>query len=925
MLTRDQHKILRTAPWKSSAELDEFLATVEPEAADIVRLISLVSDKGLSADVSQHRMRCLALRRLAEPVVDPTLFSHFMQALRLPDRQLRNALAPLLAKVAGVARHGQICELFRSNDEELRATAAKILKDVGGKTVLHTLTEMMGEPSFPGRKEAIDLLAPLAGAWAIPALGVALSVGKPLEKRQALRYLADTEFVGSSTTSALDAIRTVLADETDAVSAQAIAAYCSLCTEERYFEEIEPLLDAGRSSVVRAAVLGLKHFPTPRSLLALERKLRQGPTDVRLAVLETLEQIADDRILPPLVEAMRHKNLTVRSRASEILSQLSKSGKLSIARTVIWLLRTGDVDLRRTAADLARSVPDPDGELWPKLVGFLRDEDWWVRERVVDALLELAGPQLSPLLAEYLSDPSDVIRRFAIEVFGRLKDPKTLGLLVRTAGADEDWWVRERAVEAIAAVNDPRGIPYLVNLMVSRPDMQVVCLQALGECRATSAAPQVIELLAADDPDVRLQAVECLGTFDDPTHAPAAEALANDPNPRVRAAAVSLLTRWNVAVRVEVGGSLSALERLLVGCAERQGDDLILASGRPPYVKRLGRVETLSPGVLSADRVEALLIPQLSMAQQEQLKAMKDVDFSLEVAAHRLRFRVNVFAQLGGLSAVFRIIKGTILQLSELGLPEVVKTFPGFRDGLVLVGGPTGSGKSTTLSAIIDHINRTSSRHIISIEDPIEYLHPSRRGLVNQREIGTHTRSGPSALRSTLRQDPDVLLVGEMRDLPTISFAVTAAETGHLVFGTLHTVSVDTTIDRVVNAFPETQQDQVRSMLADSLQAVMCQHLIPRKDGTGRCLATEILLNTDAVSNLIRKGKAYQLPSIVTTSRELGMQSMDSDLKRLYQEGLVSADEVYMRAANRKELEKLEETPPEPKPARPAGPALARQ
>jgi twitching motility protein PilT len=220
------------------------------------------------------------------------------------------------------------------------------------------------------------------------------------------------------------------------------------------------------------------------------------------------------------------------------------------------------------------------------------------------------------------------------------------------------------------------------------------------------------------------------------------------------------------------------------------------------------------------------------------------------------------------------------------------------------VGGPTGSGKSTTLAAIVDRINRDSTRHIISLEDPIEFVYPRRQGLVNQREVGTHLHSTAAALRSMLRQDPDVLVVGEMRDLPTISFAVAAAETGHLVFGTVHTASADSTIDRIVNAFPAAAREQTRSMLAGSLKAVVCQHLIPRRDGTGRVLAAEVLINNDAVSNLIRKGKAYQIQSVVATAREQGMQSMDVELRRLVREGLITAEEAYMRAASKKDFEK---------------------
>jgi twitching motility protein PilT len=912
MLDRDTLRLFKSAPWRNPQEADEFVAGIDGVAfEDVVALVGVVSDKALVADAPRHRLRCAAFQGLAQGVDDKRLFPHYVKALRTPDRQLRTTLAALLPAVTEVARHPELCELLRSNDEELRAAGAKVLKQVGGKTVLGLLGNMVAEPEFPGRREAIDLIVPLGGHYAIPALQSVLEVGKPLEKRQALRYLGDRRYVGASLASALTAIGTAFEDPTEAVLIEAIGAYAALCSEEQYFERVERFLDDGSPSVMVAAVAGLARFASPRAILALERKLREGPTSVRLAVLETLEVIGSEEILPTLVEALAHRNLNVRTRAAEILARLSKARRLDISRTVIYLLRTGDVQLKRTAADLARSVSDPKGELWPKLVRFLRDEDWWVRERVMDSLLELAGPQLSPLIAEYLSDPSDVVRRFAVEVFARLKDGKTLGLLVRTATEDEDWWVRERAIEAVAAIGDSRTFPYLVNIMQTAPDMRVACLQALIDMKAVSTAPHVAALLGEEDSDVRLKAVQCLGSFNDPSQASAIEPLTRDPNSFVRNAALEVLSRWKIAVhQATVASAFSSLDALLVACAEHGADDLILSPGRPPFVKHLGRVAPIDEKELSAQRVEALLAPHLSLAQLEELRAQRDVDFSYEVPERGLRFRANVFQQLGGMGAVFRIIRGEIRDFDKLGLPAEVAAFADIRDGLVLVGGPTGSGKSTTLAAIIDKINRETSRHIISMEDPIEFLHVRKKGLVNQREVGTHMRTTATALRSTLRQDPDVILVGEMRDLPTISFAVAAAETGHLVFGTLHTVSADTTIDRVVNAFPPQQRDQVRSMLADSLRAVLCQYLIPRKDGAGRVLSVEVLLNNEAIANLIRKGKAYQIPSVIATSREQGMHLMDGELKRLVREEVISLEEAYMRAANKKEFEKAEE--PEP-------------
>ena len=855
-MNREQHLHYRAAPWTSPEETQAFIAGAQPVAAeDVLAMLRALTDKALGGDAAAHRRRCAVFAQLGAEVRDRALFAPYIAALKLPDRLLRATIAPLIPQVIAVSDHPTLCELLRSRDEELRVLAAKVLKQVGGKTVLALISEMVGESDFAGRREALDLIVPLAGHHAIPALAATMVVGKPPEKRQALRYLADRRYVGASVAAAMEAITPAFSDASEPVMLEGIAAYASLCDEDGYFATLAPFLRSPNPAVAAAAVAGLHRHDSPRAVDALERKLHEGPTTVRLAVLAGMEAMGSDAVVPGLVEALSDRTLNVRTRAAEVLSGLSQQGRIDLSRTIVYLLRTGDVDLRRTAADLARSVTDGRDEIWPKLVRFLRDEDWWVRERVIDALLELAGRALTPLLAEFVTDSSDVVRRFGVEVLARLHDPESIALLARTALGDEDWWVRERAVEALAAFRDPVVVPHIQKVMESVPGAEIVCLQALIDLKAARAAPAVAALLDSTDPDVRLKALECLDSLLGTGHSARVEKLSGDPDPGVRKLARDVLTRWKLTGRaVEVGGSLSSLDTLLVACAENRADDLIIAPGQVPYLKKLGRMGRLGKTPLTAGAVEALLAPHLSSSQVAELSAAREVDFSYDVASHGLRFRANVFRQLGGTGAVFRIVAGHVPELEGLGLPPIVASFAGYRDGLVLVGGPTGSGKSTTMAAIIDRINRDTTRHVISLEDPIEFVYPRRKALVNQREVGTHLRSTATALRSMLRQDPDVLVVGEMRDLPTISFAVTAAETGHLVLGTVHTASADTTIDRIVNSFPPNSRDQVRSMVADSLRAVLCQHLIPKRDRTGRVLAAEILINNDAVANLIRKG-----------------------------------------------------------------------
>jgi len=897
----------RAAGWPGPAQVHALLGEAPPcSREDVERLLGVLCSKGLPGDARDQTNRCFVFRTLAERVVDKALFLPYVRALRGADGQILSLLGPLIPRVNSIEGHVELCSLLKESDGTLRRAVVGILKPIGGTTVFQTLSGWCGDPGFAGRIEAMDVLISIGHQVAIPALAAALSVGSPNEKVHALQYLGDAELMAKDVRGAVKAIAPALQDSTERVAMQAVLAFAALCAEDEYFEHIGPVLDSSDLNMVKAAIEALQRFSSPRAVAVLERKLHAGPHVIRLAVLATAEAIGNDQVLPLVVAALNFAKIDVRTRAAEVLTNLALAGKVDLARTILWLLRSKDVNVRRMAVDISKKVGDPTGELAPRLLRYLRDEDWWVRERVMDALVSMAGRQLTRHLVSYLQDPSDIVRRYAVDALLRLKDAAALGALVRAAQGDADWWVRERAIEATGAIGDRRAIPYVVDLLKRAPELQRVCVEALQALKADEAAPQVAALLPAADSEMKLVLLSCLSTLDEPGQAPLVLPLLQDADHQVRKAARELLSRWNVAGAQEAAGdkaSLSLLERLLLALAENDGDDLILAGGLRPTMKKMGKVVPLASHLFSAEEIEAILSPHLTVKQVADLEALRDVDFSVEVKSEGLRFRANVFRQMPGLSAVFRIVKDRIPVLEELGLPPVAKSFAELKNGLVLVGGPTGSGKSTTLAGIIDHINRTSSRHIVTLEDPIEAMHKQKKCLINQRELGTHTHSFENALRATLRQDPDVILVGEMRDLATVQFAVTASETGHLVLGTLHTVSVDTSVDRLVSLFPAGQQPQVRSLLADTLRAVMCQYLIRRKDGQGRAIAVEIMINNEAIANLIRKGKTFQIPSVIATQRDAGMQSMDSDLERLFKAGTISAEDAYMKAANKKNFE----------------------
>jgi twitching motility protein PilT len=348
-----------------------------------------------------------------------------------------------------------------------------------------------------------------------------------------------------------------------------------------------------------------------------------------------------------------------------------------------------------------------------------------------------------------------------------------------------------------------------------------------------------------------------------------------------------------------------SIEELVQQLVERGGSDLHISAGAPPMLRISGRLVATEQEVLDSDSTQKLIYSILDNEQILRFEKDWELDMSFGIAGLG-RFRTNVFYQRGAVGSVLRVIPYDIKTMAELDLPvDVCERLCSLNKGLVLVTGATGSGKSTTLAAMIDHINRTRNDHIMIVEDPIEFVHRNKCCLVNQREVGTDTRGFAQALRTVLRQDPDIIMVGELRDQETIAAALTIAETGHLTFGTLHTNSVDQTINRVIDVFPAYQQAQIRTQLSFCLESVFCQQLVPRADGRGRALAVEVMTATSAVKALIREDKVHQLGSMVQTGARVGMKTMNQSLFELYRRGLVNLDDATAHSTNPEEFRKL--------------------
>lgn len=340
------------------------------------------------------------------------------------------------------------------------------------------------------------------------------------------------------------------------------------------------------------------------------------------------------------------------------------------------------------------------------------------------------------------------------------------------------------------------------------------------------------------------------------------------------------------------------ISELLAFTVKNKASDLHLSAGLSPMIRVHGDIRRINLPAMEQHEVHDMVYDIMNDHQRKAFEEHFECDFSFEMPGVA-RFRVNAFQQNRGMAAVFRVIPSKILSLDDLNAPKIFKEISEFPRGIVLVTGPTGSGKSTTLAAMVDYVNENHYSHILTVEDPIEFVHESKKSLINQRELGAQTHSFANALKSALREDPDVILVGELRDLDTIRLALTAAETGHLVFGTLHTSSAAKTIDRIVDVFPGTEKDMVRSMLSESIRAVISQSLLKTKDGGGRVAAHEIMLGTPAIRNLIRENKIAQINSMIQTGQQYGMQTLDQCLQDLVRRNLVTSAEARTKASQK--------------------------
>jgi twitching motility protein PilT len=673
-----------------------------------------------------------------------------------------------------------------------------------------------------------------------------------------------------------------------------------------------PKLEERSAALTRLGTSDIDEKAIPR----WQKLAREGDKGVKEKALEILATRAPAMSVDILVEQLASAGYGTQQMIVEALTRAAQSGGASFAKGLLPLLASGEAGTRSAVLKILLGMPDR-RTIVKQYIMFAKTLAGWARDRALDSMKAFENDLIEPTI-ELLGDPDEEVRAAAMVIASSFDDPRiippTIALL-----KDPDWWIRITAVEKLGRMKDPRSVDAIVAVL-DDPDVRWSAVEALGRIADQRALPILGKLLADPQPDVRIEVLQALKNFKHPQVLDAVQKVAaNDPSRAVRGRALDVAQE--IAARDPKGGdgniSLAAsalaakagqgepkLHSLLVATRNQGASDLHLSVGQAPIVRIASELMRASAAPFTAEQTEEMLREILTDVQWERLATDQQLDFCYFLPQGG-RYRANIFIDQRGMNAVFRVIAEKPPTITELGLPAQIAEIADYHQGLVLICGPSGSGKSTTLAALVNLFNETRHDHVLTMEDPVEFVHPFKNCLINQREVGTHTGSFARALRAALREDPDVIVIGEMRDNETVSLALTAAETGHIVLGTLNSTSAPKAIDRIISSFPSEEQAQIRTALSESLKYVIAQRLLPAKEARRQVACFEILKATSSVANLIRDEKTYQIYSAMQIGRSLGMQTSDDALKDLVKRQAITAETAYLHAMKKEEFEGL--------------------
>ena len=797
----------------------------------------------------------------------------------------RDDLLSRLAAAEGVRARDLVWMLFRP-DRMMREAAVKLLSQISDpETVEAFVAEARGKPEAALRSATANL-----AALGIPGLEQRIS--------QMLAPPRDTK----DSREVQGIARRILLESPVTEGNESLLWQVALSgpTEER-MQFLAKLATANLSKS------GLIHW---RQLAA------DADVAIRERALEVLAKRAPQTSIDLFIQELPASSEQTRIIITAALAGLAASQGLPIADKLLPMVASGDASTRSAAMKILIGIGDPVGVL-KRYIRFVNTLAGFVRTRAVESVAAFSDALL-PATIELLRDPDPDMRSGAISIANVFQDPRVAPATIELL-KDSDWWIRISAADTLGRLKDPRAVEPLVASLADA-DVKWAAVEALGRIGDPRSLPALGKLLADPAPDVRIEVLQALRNFRHPQVKNALMQVAQkDADRNVRTRAIDFLdelcppgdpARPEVdAIRAQALAASSAkedprLNKLLVATRNQAASDFHLTVGQPPMLRIAADLLRAQGEPFTPDATESMLKEILTDTQWAVLQKEHQIDFCYFIPQAG-RYRANVFFDQRGYNAVFRVIPEKPPTIAETGLPEHLAEIADYHQGLVIICGPSGSGKSTTLAALVNLFNETRSDHILTMEDPVEFVHPFKQCLINQREVGTHTVSYARALRAALREDPDVIVIGELRDNESISLALTAAETGHIVLGTLNSTSAPKAVDRIISSFPIDEQPQVRASMSESLKYVIAQRLLPSKEPRKLVAAFEILKGTSTVASMIRDEKTFQIYSAMQIGRSQGMQTFDEALRDLIERQKIAPETAYMAAVKKEDFEPL--------------------
>jgi twitching motility protein PilT len=655
--------------------------------------------------------------------------------------------------------------------------------------------------------------------------------------------------------------------------------------------------------------------PDEKSIARWQKLAGEGEIPTREKALEVLAARSPQSSIGLFVEQLPNVSYSTQQILIDALTRASAGQGAAFADRLLPLIASGDAATRTAVMKILLGMGNA-AEVIKRYIRFSKTLAGFIRDRALESIRSF-GEQLIEPTIELLFDSDDDLRAAAIQVASSFDDPRIVPATIQLL-KDSDWWIRIAAADTLGRMKDARAVEPLIAAMAD-PDVKWTAVEALGKIGDPRALSALGRMLGDAEANVRIEVMQSLVHFKHPQVRNALTQIAtNDSERTVRSRALDLLEELNRkeqtdsnigAVRHEALAARTTeneplLHAFLIQTRNSGASDFHLSVGQPPIVRLSAELVRAQGEPFSAEQTEAMLKAILTATQWERLEKFQQLDFCYFIPQAG-RYRANVFYDHRGYNGVFRVIPEKPPTITEVGLPPHLAEIADYHQGIVLICGPSGSGKSTTLAALVNLFNETRSDHVLMMEDPVEFVHPFKNCLINQREVGTHTQSFARALRAALREDPDVIVIGELRDNESVSLALTAAETGHIVLGTLNSTSAPKAIDRIISSFTVGEQPQIRASLSESLKYVVAQRLLPAKEGRKQVAAFEVLKGTSNIANMIRDEKTFQIYSAMQIGKSMGMQTFDEALKDLVRRDQITPETAYMAANKKEEFEGL--------------------